>query len=86
MKLAIVKGNVVCTRKDRQLDGVMLRIIQPVNSDSKPLGEPIVAADSVSAGVGQMVWWVAAREATYCLPERKIPADAAIVGIVDQLG
>ena len=85
MKLAIVKGKVVCTIKDPQLEGVKLRIIQPVDSDGKPPGAPIVAADSVSAGDEQLVWWVAAREATYCLPEKKIPADAAIVGIVDQM-
>ena len=85
MKLAIVKGKVVCTIKDPQLEGVKLRIIQPVDSDGKPQGAPIVAADSVSAGDEQLVWWVAAREATYCLPEKKIPADAAIVGIVDQM-
>jgi ethanolamine utilization protein EutN len=86
MKLARVKGTVVCTIKDPQLVGVKLRIIEPVDSADKPQGAPIVAADSVSAGDGELVWWVAAREATYCLPEKKIPVDAAIVGIVDQLG
>ena len=86
MKLAIVKGKVICTIKDPQLNGVKLRLIQPVNSDSEPQGSPIVAADSVSSGDEQLVWWVAAREATYCIPDKKIPVDAAIVGIVDQLG
>jgi microcompartment protein CcmK/EutM len=86
MKLARVKGKVICTIKDPQLEGVKLRIIEPVDNTDKPLGGLIVAADSVSAGDGELVWWVTAREATYCLPERKIPADAAIIGIVDQLG
>ncbi len=86
MKLARVKGMVVCTIKDSQLSGVKLRIIQPVDNLDKPLGGPIVAADAVSAGEGELVWWVAAREATYCLQDKKIPVDAAIVGIVDQLG
>lgn len=86
MKLAIVKGNVVCTVKDPQLEGVKLRIIQPVTPDGREQGGPIVAADTVAAGDGQMVWWVTAREATYCFPDRKIPADAAVIGIVDQLG
>ncbi|OGC93884.1 MAG: hypothetical protein A2W25_16370 [candidate division Zixibacteria bacterium RBG_16_53_22] len=86
MKLAIVLGNVVCTVKDPQLAGVKLRIIQPIDNTGKEQGGLIVAADSVSAGQGQMVWWVAAREATYAMPDKKIPADAAIVGIVDQLG
>jgi microcompartment protein CcmK/EutM len=86
MKLAFVRGTVVCTIKDPQLEGVKLRIIQPVDSSGRKQGEPIVAADSVSAGDDELVWWVAAREATYCLREKKIPADAAIVGIVDQLG
>jgi microcompartment protein CcmK/EutM len=86
MKLARVKGKIVCTIKDPQLEGVKLRIIQPVDSVGKLQGTPIVAADSVSAGDDELVWWVAAREATYCLKEKKIPVDAAIVGIVDQLG
>jgi microcompartment protein CcmK/EutM len=86
MKLAIVLGNVVCTVKDPQLKGVKLRVIQPIDSAGKEQGGLIVAADSVSAGQGQLVWWVAAREATYAMPGKKIPADAAIVGIVDQLG
>jgi microcompartment protein CcmK/EutM len=86
MKLAIVKGSLVCTIKDPQLEGVKLRIIQPVDSAGNNQGNPIVAADLVSCGDNQLVWWVAAREATYAIPEKKIPADAAIVGIVDQLG
>ena len=86
MKLAYVKGNVVCTMKDPQLEGVKLRIIQPVDSSGKEQGGLIVAADSVSAGDGELVWWVSAREATYGIQGKKIPADAAIVGIVDQLG
>jgi ethanolamine utilization protein EutN len=86
MKLARVKGNVVCTVKDPQLEGVKLRLIEPIDSAGKAQGSLIVAADSVSAGDGELVWWVAAREATYCLKEKKIPVDAAIVGIVDQLG
>jgi microcompartment protein CcmK/EutM len=86
MKLAIVKGSLICTIKDPQLEGVKLRVIQPVDSVGKNQGDPIIAADSVSAGDKQLVWWVAAREATYAFPEKKIPVDAAIIGIVDQLG
>jgi len=85
MKLGIVKGNVVCTIKDPQLMGVKLRVLQPIDNSGKEQGGLIVAADSVSAGEGQLVWWVAAREATYAIAGKKIPADAAIVGIVDQL-
>jgi ethanolamine utilization protein EutN len=86
MKLAIVKGTVVCTAKDPQLAGIILRIIQPVDHSGKPQGSTIVAIDSVSAGDDELVWWVAAREATYSIQGKKVPADAAIVGIVDQLG
>jgi microcompartment protein CcmK/EutM len=86
MKLAIVKGSLICTIKDPQLKGVKLRIIQPVDSAGNLQGGPVVAADSVSCGANQLVWWVAAREATFAIPGKKIPADAAIVGIVDQLG
>jgi ethanolamine utilization protein EutN len=86
MKLATVKGTIVCTAKDPQLEAIILRIIQPVDHSGKPQGGTIVAVDSVSAGDDELVWWVAAREATYCILGKKVPADAAIVGIVDQLG
>ena len=45
-----------------------------------------VAADAVSmAGPGELVYFVASREAAEALPKRFVPVDHAIVGIVDDV-
>ncbi len=44
-----------------------------------------MAVDLVSAATGQAVFYVRAREAGMALPDTDNPADAAIVGIVDQV-
>ena len=37
------------------------------------------------AGPGELVYFVASREAAEALPERFVPVDHAVVGIVDQI-
>lgn len=83
MKLGIIVGKVWATQKDPQLKGVKLYVLQPVDEKKEKMGKPIIAADTVGAGEGELVYWVGAREATFALPGRKIPCDASIVGIVD---
>ncbi len=44
----------------------------------------MVAADAVAmAGPGELVYYVASREAAVALPEPFVPVDHSIVGIVD---
>ena len=85
MKLAKVEGKLYCTKKDPKLEGVKLYIIQPLDENLSPMGKKIIAADGVGAEEGQVVFWVAAREATLCIPGREIPVDAGIIGIVDHV-
>ncbi len=85
MQLGEVIGKVVATRKDGSLHGIRLLVIQPIDETRKPIGLPIVAADVVSAGQGETIYWVSAREAPNALPSRYGPIDAAIVGIADHL-
>ena len=85
MFLGRVIGKVVTTRKDSSITGIPLRIVQPFDHDRKEFGEPLVAADVVSAGDGETVYWVSAREAPNALPERYGPVDATIVGIADRI-
>ena len=88
MHLARVIGTVVASRKDPGLSGRTLLVIQPLRADGAPQGRPLVAVDSVGSGVSEDVFYVRGREA--CIPflPAEVPADAAIVGIVDprQLG
>jgi microcompartment protein CcmK/EutM len=84
MQLARVTGTVVASVKAENLEGVRLLIVQPLTRDRAPNGQPVVAADALeTAGPGQLVYIVAAREAAEAMPNRFVPVDHAIVGIVD---
>ncbi len=85
MYLGRVIGTAVAQQKYEGLDGVKLLIVQPVNHRLEPNGEPIVAADTVRAGPGELVYLTQAREAALALERSFVPVDAAIIGIVDQL-
>ena len=83
MQLARVIGDVVATRKDPNFDGRTLLLVQPIGSDGKAVGRPLVAVDSVGAGVGETVFFVRGKEASFPFYPTEVPTDAGIVGIVD---
>ena len=83
MFLARVVGTVVATRKEPGLTGTKLLVIQPIKNDGSPSGKPLVAVDSVGAGVTENVFYVRGREAAVPFLPDEVPTDAAIVGIVD---
>ena len=83
MQLARVIGDVVATRKDPALEGITLLLLQPIGSDGQDVGRPLVAVDSVGAGVGETVFFVRGKEASFPFFPAEVPADAGIVGIVD---
>jgi len=83
MQLGRVVGTVVVSVKNVTLDGVTLLLVQPMSSAREPIGRVIVAADSVGAGVGEEVFFVRGKEASFPFYPTEVPADAGIVGIVD---
>ena len=83
MQLARVVGDIVATLKDPGLSGISLLLIQPITSSGEPAGRPLVAVDSIGAGVGEAVFFVRGKEASFPFYPPEIPADAGIVGIVD---
>jgi ethanolamine utilization protein EutN len=86
MQFARVIGTLVASSKYTGLEGVKLLIVQPLDRDRKPAGEPLVAADATAqAGPGELVFVVASREAALALPVTFVPVDHAIVGIVDEV-
>lgn len=86
MQLGRVVGTVVATVKADGLEGVKLLIVQPLDKRQQDAGGPIVAADAVAmAGPGELVYYVASREAAEAMPDRFVPVDHAIVGLVDQV-
>ena len=83
MHLAKVVGNVVVTRKDENLSGLKLMILQPLTPDRQPAGRTLIAVASVGAGVGEEVFFVRGKEASFPFHPTEVPADAGVVGIVD---
>lgn len=83
MQVARVIGDVVATRKDPELAAIKLLVLQPLGADKQPAGRTLVAADSVGAGVGEIVFFVRGREASFPWLPAEVPVDAGIVGIVD---
>jgi ethanolamine utilization protein EutN len=86
MFLGRILGSVVATVKAPNLRGVPLLVMQPVDEELQPVGEPIVVADSIGVGRGEIVYWEGGREAPLALEESFAPVDATVVGIVDSLG
>ncbi len=83
MQLARVVGDVVATRKDESLTGLKLLVVQPLTPDREPAGRPFVAVDASGAGVGEHVFVVRGKEASFPFYPVEPPVDAGIVGIVD---
>jgi microcompartment protein CcmK/EutM len=83
MHLARVIGAIVATRKDENLVGIRLMLVQPLTPDREPAGRPLVAVDGIGAGVGDEVFFVRGKEASFPFYPAEPPVDAGIVGIVD---
>jgi ethanolamine utilization protein EutN len=90
MQLARVVGTVYGTRKDASLETAKLLMLQPIDAAKSAVGAPLVAVDSVGAGVGEIVLYVTAYEAAIPWKRRRgldlAATDATIVGIVDPSG
>ena len=69
--------------KNESLDGRKLLIVQTLDADLKDKGTPMVALDSVGAGVGELVFWCRGKEASFPFKREEIPTDCTIVGIID---
>lgn len=83
MQLARVIGTVVSTVKNESLDARKLLIVQTLNADLEETGKPLIALDSVGAGVGELVFWCRGKEASFPFKREDTPTDCTIIGIVD---
>ena len=84
MIVARVIGNIWATRKEEKLSGLKLLVLRQVDLCGAGVpGTPIVAADTIGAGVGELVLMVSGSTARNAAGGNDIPVDATIVGIVD---
>ena len=83
MQIARVIGTVVSTVKNETLHGRKFLLVQTLNADLKPKGSPMIALDSVGAGVGELVFWCRGKEASFPFKRDETPTDCTIVGIIE---
>lgn len=79
MILGTIKGTVVSTRKCSNLVGFKLLLVEPFYGNKE---EIVVAADTIGAGIGELVLVTTDNTTQYAL-DRSAPIDAYVVGIVD---
>lgn len=84
MLIGQVVGTLVATQKHRALEGAKLLLVQPLTLEGTAKGTPVLAIDSVGAGVGEKVLYlIEGKAAQDALGRKAAPVDAAIMGIVD---
>ncbi len=83
MLLARVIGTVVATRKEAELEGLKLLLLQNTDVTAKATGGFVVAADAVGAGVGEVVLYATGSSARQTTATQNRPVDATVMAIVD---
>lgn len=83
MFLARVIGTVVASRKEEEIEGLKLLLLKQCDETGKPDGTTLVAADSVGAGVGEVVLYASGSSARQTVITKDRPVDAVIMAIVD---
>ena len=85
MRMGKVIGTLVATKKDEKLIGSKLMITQPLDASLNPKGNPIVAVDTVGAGIGELIIFATGTASRIAARKMDAPIDAAIVGIIDEI-
>ncbi len=85
MIYARVVGTIWATRKDPLIEGLALMVVDRIDLEGKPMGQPLIAVDTVSAGIGEKVLVAQGSSARQTAKTRDRPVDAVIMAIVDDL-
>ena len=81
MIICKVIGHVWATKKEQNLEGLKLMVVQEEGTPKKNH----VAAEIVGAGIGEKVLVVSGSTARNVFPSGNVPADMVIVGIIDSV-
>ena len=85
MIICKVTGHVWATKKEEKLEGLKLMVVTQSPEYGGKENNTYVAADTVGAGIGEMVLVVSGSTARKVFGSDDVPADMAIVGIIDSL-
>lgn len=86
MQIARVVGDLTATQKHATHEGKKILLVQPLELDGSNRGNPVVALDSVNAGIGDRVLLVQDGFAAFTsLGLKQAPIDSAVIGIIDHV-
>lgn len=85
MKLGVVIGNVVSTRKVESVSGLKMLVVSYLNGDLADTGKTAVCLDTMNAGSGDVVLLCSSSSARLTAATRNAVTDNTIVGIVDTI-
>lgn len=86
MYLAKVEGPAVANVKHEALAGCKLLVVREVDLDGAPVGESMVAIDTMDAGPGDVTLVIReGRSAASLVGKEYMPVRTLIVGIVDRV-
>ena len=85
MLVGTIIGNVWATRKNEDLNGCKLMVVEPYQYKGHTKPYPIVAVDTIGGGIGETVLVVSGSSARVSIGDGTKPVDHVIVGIVDKV-
>lgn len=85
MKLGLVIGKVVSTRKEGKLEGLKILIVNYLNENMEKTKETAACIDTVNAGEGDVVLLCSSSSARLTKLTKDVATDNTIVGIVDSV-
>lgn len=83
MKLGKIVGTVVSSQKDSKTEGLKFFVVRDLSVEMKSKDSFVIAADSVGAGVGEVVLYASGSSARQTDLTNNRPIDAAVMAIVD---
>lgn len=85
MFVGTVKGSIWATRKDEKLNGLKFLVVERELNDHQTDSAPVVVADCIGAGEGDLVLVTTGSSARVSLDKPNIPVDMVVVGIIDKV-
>jgi carbon dioxide concentrating mechanism protein CcmL len=85
MRIAKVVGVTIATIKDEKLKGRKLLVVRETDETGEVFGKPMVAVDTLDAGVGDLVLIAQGSSARQTSLTDASPVDAVIMAVIDSL-
>jgi microcompartment protein CcmK/EutM len=85
MKLGLVIGKVVASRKEGKLDGRKILVVRYLDKNLNETNITTASIDTVNAGEGEVVILCASSSARFTDETKGVATDNAIIGIVDSI-